>query len=403
MEHSQRTKTGINLLLINAFIYTTLSLYTPYLSSYYSKAGIRAVQIGILLTVGPLVAIFVQPLWAVFSDRSGKRKMVLSLVILGSALSMLTFYLGNTFFTFLIASILLALFSTSIIPLSDAVSLRSAKENNLDFSKIRMGGTIGFATMVNFSGFVVKQDPAWQFVMGFLGYIVLLLFVLRLPTDDISAKLPVKIPHLPKVTFKERFNILNIFESKQIFFLLAFAFISQVGLSFNYTFLGVYMVKLGLNEGTIGFVNSIAAFSELPVLFLMNRILKKSSTMRIAIFACAVLVLRIFVITGENIIFVVISQILHGITFMTIYYSCAVFISNNVKPENQSKGQSILAIVQTGIGSIVGNIVGGSLVDIFGLKNAYRTMSALILTVSFAIVIVLALYKKSNRIKEEAQ
>lgn len=394
MEHSQRAKTGINLLMINAFIYISLALYTPYLSSYYSKAGIHAVEIGILLTVGPLLAIFIQPLWAVFSDRSGKRKLVLSLVILGSALSMLSFYLGNTFSTFFIASIFLSLFSTSIVPLSDAISLRSAKENQLDFSKIRMGGTIGYALMVNVSGFIVKQHPAWQFAMGSIGYFVLLLCVQRLPKDYIPVNLPIKSPHLPKVTFKERFNILNIFESKQIFFLLAFAFISQVGLSFHYTFLGVYMTKLGLSEGTIGFVNSIAAFSELPILFLINRILKKSSTMRITIFACIVLGLRIFIITGESLIFIILTQVLHGVSFMTIYYSCAVFISNNVKPENQSKGQSILAIVQTGIGSIVGNIVGGSLVDSFGLKSAYRTMSLLVISASTAVILFQVIYKK---------
>ncbi|MDF2906203.1 MAG: hypothetical protein K0R34_1524, partial [Herbinix sp.] len=36
-------KTGLNLFMISAFIYISFSLYAPFLSSYYSKAGISAV------------------------------------------------------------------------------------------------------------------------------------------------------------------------------------------------------------------------------------------------------------------------------------------------------------------------------------------------------------------------
>jgi len=398
-----KNKTGINLIMINAFIYISMSLYTPYLSSYYSKAGISAIQIGLLLTIGPLVAIFIQPVWATISDSSGRRKRILSLVIIGSAFSMFSYYIGNTFITFLFASFLLSLFATSIIPLSDAIILRSAKVNHLDFSKIRMGGTIGYAIMVNLSGTIVKHHPAWQFAMGFAGYIILLLFVQSLPKEE-KAEINLEvIQKKPKVAMKDRINILSIFESKQIYFLLALAFVSQVGISFFYTFLGVYMIKLGFNEGPIGFINCVAALSEIPVLFFINRILKKTSTMKITVIACFLLGVRIFAISGENIIFMILAQLLHGLTYMAIYYSCAVFISNHVKPENQSKGQSVLAIVQIGLGSIVGNILGGYLVDSMGLKNAYRTMSLLVIIASAIIITTLIIYRKTSNSKETFQ
>lgn len=388
---------GINLLLINAFVYVTFAMYTPYTTAYYSKAGINAVQIGILLTIGPLVAIFIQPVWAVISDRTGQRKNILSLVILGSALTILTYYFGKSFPVFFIASFLLAIFSSSIVPLSDAVILRSAKKNNFDFSKIRMGGTFGYAIMVIISGAIVKRNPMWQFALGFIGYIFLLLFVQLLPKDvkeehNHQKVKPIKI----KSTLKDRLNILDIFESKQIFILLAFAFISQVGLSFHYAFLGVYMTKLGLSEGTIGFISSVSACSEIPVLFLINRLLKKVSTMKIVLVSCLLLSLRIFTVTGENIIFMALAQMHHGLTYMTIYYCCAVFISNHVKPENQSKGQSILAIIQGGIGSIVGNIVGGILVDNLGLRSAYVTMALIIIVSSVVIFMCQMVYQKKT-------
>jgi PPP family 3-phenylpropionic acid transporter len=182
-----------------------------------------------------------------------------------------------------------------------------------------------------------------------------------------------------------------------VVFVLLFAFVSQVGLSFNYNFLGVYMVEIGLGEGTIGIINSVAAFSELPILFLINKILNKISTMKLIIISSFLVGLRIFTVTGGTVSFFVLSQMLHGATFMAIYYCCAVFISKYVKPENQSQGQSTLAIIQTGLGSIVGNIVGGTLVDQFGLKAAYQYMTVIIVSVSCIIAMMQIIYGIKER------
>ncbi len=399
MNHAKLNKTGFNLLLINAFIYITFALYTPYITSYYTKAGMSAVQIGILVTIGPLIAIFIQPLWAVISDRTGRKKEVLALVILGSALSMYSYYIGKTFLTFFIASFLVAIFSTSMVPLSDAIVLRSAQKHNFDFSKIRLAGSIGYATMVILSGAIVKSNPDLQFLLGSIGYFLLFIAILMLPKKECIPSEVIKKVNTPKRSMKERLNLLNIFESKQIFLLLAFAFISQVGLSFHFTFLGVYMTRLGYGESMIGWVNCVAAFSEIPVLFLINRVLRKFSAMTITIAACFFLIFRILLITGESTIFILLSNAIHGITFMAIYYSCAVFISKNVKPKNQSTGQSILAIVQAGIGSIVGNILGGRLVDAFGLKQAYIIMATFVLAATVLLLLVQLVLRKSTGIK----
>jgi oligosaccharide:H+ symporter len=390
-------RTGFKLLMINAFIYISMAMYAPYLSSYYTKAGISAVEIGILLTIAPLSSFLIQPVWAIISDRTGRRKDVLSLVVLGSAISILSYYIGKTFLSFLIASILFAIFMTSIVPLSDAIILRSAHKNQLDFAKIRMGGTIGYAIFVIFSGSIIKLNSDLAYIMGSVGFLCLFFFVRRLPKDE-----PEEITHTKSLQqtsqdMKTKKSLLHIFESKQVYFLLAFAFISQVGLSFHFSFQGVYMLNKGMSEGIMGITSSIAAISELPVLFLMNRIMKKISTQKIIFVACMLLGLRIILFTGESLLFVVLSQMLHGITFMSIYYCCAVFISKNVKPENQSRGQSILALIQTGLASIIGNILGGFLVDTFSLRTAYITITVLVVTVAGLIALLQSIYQRKQK------
>ncbi len=389
---------GLQLFLINAFVFIPAAQYTPFLSAYFTKAGISALEIGILLTIGPIVSIFIQPLWAYISDRTGKRKLVLCIAVLGSALSLLSYYIGETFLTFFLAALLLAVFVTSIIPLNDANTLHIAYKNGLDFSKIRMGGTIGYSITVIFAGVIVKSNPSLGFLMGSIGYFVLFLLITRLPKEDITDYPPAKVKQ-EAAGLKRRQSLLQIFESKEIYFILAFAFINQMGLSFNYNFLGVYMLKLGMAEGTMGLINCISALSELPVLFLINYLLKKLSLMKISLIACLLLGLRILMVTGGTLPYLILSSVFHGMTYMTVYFSSAVYISKNVKKENLSKGQSLLTIMQAGLASITGNIVGGFLVDKLGLKSSYIIMASSVMIVAGLIALLQFLYERKQNVR----
>lgn len=89
-----KERTILYLFSINAIIYIASGFYTPFLSAYYAQKGIDAEKIGILLMIGPCVVLLTQRFWAKISDRTGKRKEVLLVTIVGSGFSMLLYYLG---------------------------------------------------------------------------------------------------------------------------------------------------------------------------------------------------------------------------------------------------------------------------------------------------------------------
>ncbi len=395
MKSSSNKAIGYNLLLINAFVYIAASVYGPFQSAYFSSHGMNSVQIGILMTISPIASIFIQPLWAMVSDRTGKRKAILSLVVLGSALSLLSFYLGNTFVTYFIASVIFALFITSIIPLSDAIIIREANKISFDFAIIRMGGTLGFSIMVILAGRILVHQPHSLFFMGFLGYLCLLVFVLRLKKDPVrKGEQVVKVQE--QVSQRKDRGILTIFRSRMILFVLAFAFISQVGLSFYWSFFGVYLQDLGYGQTTLGWMNSISALSEVPALLFIKRLIRRFGAMKILFASCILLSIRIFLISLGSLPIIVMAQLLHGFTYMTIYFSCAVYISENVWHGKQSQGQSSLAIVQTGLGSILGNIAGGFLARQLGITSAYAFMATALAAAALTIGLIQLLYRKKQ-------
>ena len=84
-----KERTILYLFSINAIIYIASGFYTPFLSAYYAQKGIDAEKIGILLMIGPCVVLLIQRFWAKISDRTGKRKEVLLVAIVGSVFRML--------------------------------------------------------------------------------------------------------------------------------------------------------------------------------------------------------------------------------------------------------------------------------------------------------------------------
>lgn len=161
-----KERTILYLFSINAIIYIASGFYTPFLSAYYAQKGIDAEKIGILLMIGPCVVLLTQRFWAKISDRTGKRKEVLLVTIVGSGFSMLLYYLGNSFLCMFFATVVVTSFTTAVIPLSDAILIARSLKEGYSYSIIRLGGTLGYAVMTICAGMYLKTRPQMQFVFG---------------------------------------------------------------------------------------------------------------------------------------------------------------------------------------------------------------------------------------------
>ena len=171
-----KERTILYLFSINAIIYIASGFYTPFLSAYYAQKGIDAEKIGILLMIGPCVVLLIQRFWAKISDRTGKRKEVLLVAIVGSGFSMLLYYLGNSFLCMFFATVVVTSFTTAVIPLSDAILIARSLKEGYSYSVIRLGGTLGYAVMTICAGMYLKTRPQMQFVFAFFAYMILFCF-----------------------------------------------------------------------------------------------------------------------------------------------------------------------------------------------------------------------------------
>lgn len=202
-----KERTILYLFSINAIIYIASGFYTPFLSAYYAQKGIDAEKIGILLMIGPCVVLLTQRFWAKISDRTGKRKEVLLVTIVGSGFSMLLYYLGNSFLCMFFATVVVTSFTTAVIPLSDAILIARSLKEGYSYSIIRLGGTLGYAVMTICAGMYLKTRPQMQFVFAFFAYMILFCFCIGLK----------EYSFLYKLTREANKYVAGRFQRKQVF------------------------------------------------------------------------------------------------------------------------------------------------------------------------------------------
>lgn len=389
----------LRLFLINVSFWVACGSCAPFLSAYYKRIGLSFTQIGVLLAIGPIFAIFIQPLWAMLSDRTGRRKLLLILLALCTAGAYLLYYLGTSFAVCLLAVLIVSLFSLALLPLCDALVIDRANAYGFPFARIRIGGTLGYAVMVFGAGMFLEKFDGAQFAVASVAYLLFAGAVMLLPQGRVRkeaapareeaaparkeaapARKEAALARKKAVPARE-----SIFDTSEILFVLALALIESLGLGFCGSFTGSYAVELGFGSSLIGVLSCISALSEVPILLFAGKLMDRFGEIPLLIFSGIMMSLRLC-LTGMGLVPAMISaQLLQSVTYMTTYICCTQYISKHVRAGKMSQGQSALAIVQSGLAAVASNLFGGMLVDAVGTRQAFFAVAAGVLVVALLV------------------
>ncbi len=370
-------------ILYYAMIWMTSSIVGPYLGAYYVDLGFTVFEIGILSSVGAIVCLLIQPLWGIASDRSGHPMIVLRTVFVLIGGFVLLFLLGREYWHFILISIIYTACNSAVMPLSDSYTLRYLNANGSSFSHIRLAGTIGYAFSIFFlSRILGNQQLKVIFLIGAVMNILCMIVTWILPK---AATEPGDYRRLGR----QKGGIREVLD-RELVLVLFFVLIMQVSLGFHSTFLSVYVKNLGYKNSMIGVLQCISALSEVPVLLLIDYIIRKYNMFCLLSTAGGIMVLRMLMdsLAGTvGIGMLVASQLLQGFTYMVFSYCTIVYISKKMPQDKQSTGQSLLQGIQGGLGSILATAGGGLLGNLLGIQRAYLVAGGMILfsTVVFVI------------------
>lgn len=376
-----KRKEKVLLLLANSFLWMTIGLYLPFLSAYLLLQGLTAQEVGLVVALYPFMSLIAVPLWGRISDKAENAKRVIMLACLGVSVSALLFYLAADFFQYFLCALVTSLFLAALTPLLDSFILSICNATGLNFSIFRIGGTIGYATIVLIYGFVLNRFPELQFLTMSILSLLLLLVVMR-----------IAVPEKKKISVKLKKG--KLFTSNQVYFVILMSTLSMFGVNYIGNFLGIILIEANISRSMIGVLNFASAFSEIPILLTIDSILKRMDTKKLLIFSVMTLVLRLLLLSTGNIFLMLLSQVLQSTSYMLVYYSSIQFVMNHTAAGKEAQGNSLLFSIQNGAGAILSSLIGGWLIEAFNAK-----LGTILLAGAVFVILLLAMLVKNRRNK----
>lgn len=350
---------------VQGFLWMNYAVIMGFSSVYLLDTGYTSSQIGIIIAIAGIFSAILQPMIAGYADKPESisvKKIVMILAvcqIVFGGLLILTFHRSMILTGLLYGCGVMVL--QLLTPFVNSLGMESINQGKmLNFGIGRGMGSAAYAVMAYALGIVVgRTSPLLvpiAMTAAFAGFLTALILF---PFEKVRRKKQYVMGKENPIVFfahYKRFAVLLIG--------CICVYICNVLLS-SFTF---QIVKSkGGSSGEMGFSMALAAFLEIPTMFLFSRMVKKIRCdiwFRIAgIFFTAKTVGTLLVQTLSGFYAVQILQMLGWglMTVVTVYYVNAIMDERDV-----IKGQAYMTMTYT-IGSVVGALLGGALIDVAGV------------------------------------
>ncbi|WP_010248409.1 MFS transporter [Acetivibrio cellulolyticus] len=368
-------------LIYYALNFMATAVFGVFMPVYLKSLNYNNGQIGVLLALGSFVALFAQPVWGVASDRAKTKNSILMFLLFSSNAIIILFRLSTNYYYIFCLLIILAFFQTPINAISDAITLEHMAGTRWKFGPIRFAGTMGYACIAVIAGIMVKKNINGIFFLSFI--IGLVVFI-------VSFSMPRVQGHQSKAN---KISIMQLFKNRELMILIFFTVTVHITLSFYNAFFSIYYKDMGADSTLLGWAIFIASVSEVFFLFKGDKIIEKLGIRNTLLGAAIIAVIR-WLLLGvvSNIYIILVMQVLHGFIYIVLSYSMANYINKEVPKELKASGQTLNSVITAGFSKLIGNIGGGMLSDVIGIRQVFLLGSLIIL---FSIAIFYGIFIKN--------
>lgn len=348
------------------FYFAFVGMFAPYWSLYLKELGFGLVQIGILMSVQPVMRMVAPGLWGWLADHSGQRLRVVRLSAALSALGYCAVFFVDQFWGMLLALAVMSFFWSASMPLVEATTLSYLGKQSAHYGRIRSWGSVGFIVAVVGLGYALDYvDIRWLLWVGL--FIMLGIFWF--------ARL---IPHVAtEAHHSDGLPVWEIVRQPQVLALFGACFLMALAHGPYYTFYSMYLVEHGYSKSAVGGLWALGVICEIGVFFLMPWLLRHASLPQILMVSLLLAVLR-FLLIGwavDLLALVLLAQVLHAATFGAFHAAAVALVHHFFRGRHQSRGQALFGSFTYGAGGMLGGLLSGPLWQHWGAPMMF-TMSA---------------------------
>ena len=344
------------------FLYLgALGILVPFFSLYLSEdAGLGGTEVGIVVTMAPLVALVAPSAWGRLADRSRSRVRVLAAATLGVALFLAIFAVLGGFWALVAGAVAMAVFTTAVIPLVISATLAALGDRAADdFGRVRVWGTVGFLVLVVAFPALLhalgeRQKPALWLMFPAASLLVLAAAVVAL-----------RIPDAPAVdVMPSRGNWTELLRHQPFMRLLVLTFGLYLFFQGPMSLFPLYLRGHGGGVDTLGRMWIFMLALEIPLIAFSGTGLRHLGPRGLLAGGFAAGGIR-WIVCGlvQDLRVITLVQLLHGVTVAGVGIGTALYVESSVPSQLRSTGQALASTAGVGIGAIISNVAAGWLMD----------------------------------------
>ncbi|WP_410511981.1 MFS transporter [Paenibacillus sp. BR2-3] len=362
--------------------------FGPYLTLLLVDNGLDSGQIGMLMAIGTLIAIVIQPIWGIISDRYNWTRMVLILSVAVPAL-LAVFYRSEYFIVLMLVFTLSTIFSSTQAPIADSYAIAAARKAGSTYGSIRLMLSIGAALGAYAGGIYVSAFSVSTIWMPFLFFNLLAVIIaLTLPKQA-------EENHMMSQSFAQ--GVRQLIKNRVFLAFLGGSFLVNQTMTAFGTYFVLAFQSVGGSTQYAGIALFIASITNVPSMLLASKVIKKLGRERTLLIGALIYVLRWGIQVAFPYPSVMIGvQVLHGLSFGLFYISAVEYVSQITSADMQATGQSIFNMVFSGFAGILGNLLNGFLLNQGGV-NAMN-LSCVLSSAAGAILLVYVARSSSRKL-----
>ena len=378
-----------------------LPVTARYLSASISDGGLgfSGAQIGMILGLAGSIGAIAAPFIAgQIADRYFSTERILAFLVTAGGIVKWITASQTDYQYWLILSIIYSLLYMPTLALSNSITFAHIDDQENDFPKIRVWGTIGWiAASWAFPMIWLQTDLQLQWMPPFIVGAEVPNVTSRL-ADALKFSGIISIsygafcfllPHTPpkrdaveKLAFKKAFDLFQ-YSSFTVLVIasLAVSIIHQI----YFLQTGPFLSHIGIPDSQIGPAMTIGQFAEILTMAYLGLFLKQLGFKKVITVGIAAYFLRyaIFGTTMLPVWIMVLSQAFHGFCYAFFFAAAYIYVDKMADEDVRHSAQTVFGIIILGGGPVIGGWLSGYLQNmytvenVFSFSNFWYTMSAI--------------------------
>lgn len=372
---------GVSISLYYFAFLAALGFYWPYFSLYLASLGLAPTEITRLMSLGPAMGVVMPLALGLLADARRARVWLLRLASIGAALAFAALFHAGTGRAWLYAGFLLfALFRAPVSSLVDASAVDHALGTGGSFGALRVWGSVGFLVAVLGGGALVQEmGPTAMVGATTLALCAASLCAFAIPAPKVHAR-----AHILRAW------VAMLGDGKLWLLLGAVVLAQAAGAAYDGCF-SLHLARLGYGSRFTGLAWGVGVASEVVLLALSGRLIRRFGAERLLTFALGTAAARWLALGHVTTAPAILAlQPLHGITFGFFYASGVTLLRERAGHATPTAAQGLFG-ASLGAGTVAGMAVAGRLLEqeggaaLFTIASAVAVM-ATILAWRFTVV-----------------